>query len=98
METVSSKVPSTDKEEIEEYAEEIGESRSVAIRELLRAGLDSRDQSLPLNLYVAWVGSLFLATNLTPASDSIALYITVLGLVAFLGGISWPRLRPRLPF
>jgi hypothetical protein len=97
METVSSKVPSSDKEQIEEYAEEIGESRSVAIRELIRAGLDAKRPSLPLHLYIAWMGSLCLATFLTPSTGSIAAFIAVLGLLGFIGGLSWPYLRSRLP-
>lgn len=41
METLSTKVPPSMKERIEDYAEEIGETRSTAIRELLQEGLDT---------------------------------------------------------
>lgn len=41
METLSTKVPPSMKDRIEDYAETIGETRSTAIRELLGAGLDA---------------------------------------------------------
>ena len=43
MDTVSTKVPPSMKEQIEEYAEEIEETRSTATRELIRAGLESEE-------------------------------------------------------
>jgi len=43
METVAFRLPSTLKERIEKYAETIGESKSVAGRQLLRIAFDSMD-------------------------------------------------------
>lgn len=95
METVSSKVPLPMVSEIDDFAEEIGESRSVAVRHLLRDGLDSQGESMPMYQVVAWLGSLLLASLLTPASASMASLLGVLGLLLFLGGLAWPLLRRR---
>ena len=95
METVSSKVPGEMIEQIDERAEDMGASRSVAVREMLRDSLDER--SVPVYIVVSWIGSLLLAAHLTPATGSMAVYTAVLGVLLFLGGLSWPYLRPRLP-
>ena len=44
MKTVSTKVPKQLEEQIDAYAEEIEETRSVAMRKLLREGLDAENQ------------------------------------------------------
>jgi hypothetical protein len=41
METLSTRVEPSTKEQVEEYADESGETQSVATRELLRAGIEA---------------------------------------------------------
>jgi hypothetical protein len=66
--TISTKVPEELAERIEEAQEE-GESKSAAVRRLIRAGLDGGDAEyhVPPHLYAVFMGSvLFLA----PITDS----------------------------
>ena len=96
METLSTKVPGRLKAEVEEYAERIGESRSVAARELLRDGLDAQERTVPVYLVISWLGSLFVATLFTPTSPEMGRLILILGVLMFVGGLSYPFLRDRL--
>lgn len=96
METVSSKVPANERDEIDEYADRIGETRSVAVRQLIRAGLAHERRTIPFNVFVAWLGSLLAATGFTPASDTIGTYLFAIGGLLFLGGLAWPFLDRRL--
>lgn len=96
METVSSKVPAHLKEEIDDYAETIEESRSIAIRDLLEEGVAARRPSYALHHVAAWFGALMLGSLFSPASPSMAVYVALLGLLLFAGGVLWPYLAPRL--
>jgi len=96
METLSTKVPPSMKDRIEDHAERIGETRSTAIRELLQTALDDEEASYKLHHLVAIIGSLMLGSVVTPTSPSLALYVGVLGLLLFTAGIAWPAIEPRL--
>jgi hypothetical protein len=96
METLSTKVPGRLKAEVEQYAERIGESRSVAARELLQDGLDAQERTVPIHLLVSWWGSLLIATLFTPSSASLGRLLLVFGVLMFVGGLAYPFARDRL--
>lgn len=88
METLSTKVPPSMKDRIEEYAEEIEETRSTAIRELLKAGLESEgsDQSaryppvflITLLGWVMFAGAFFDAQPIVGYAGAALVLVTVL--------------------
>jgi len=53
MQTLSTKVPAELMDRVDSYAEEIGETRSVAVRHLLRAGLDAETE--PARVPIVWL-------------------------------------------
>lgn len=96
METLSTKVPPSMKERIEDHAERIGETRSTAIRELLQTGLDDAETSYQPHHLAALFGAFMLGSVAIPASSSMAVYMAIAGLLLLAGGLAWPTISPRL--
>lgn len=72
---ISADVPDDLKDDVEAAREE-GESRSAAVRRLIRTGL--REQSntgfpLPVPLYFAWLGTIAAAAGLLEASPTVGM-------------------------
>lgn len=88
METVSTKVPTPVKEQLDEMAEEIGESRSIVIRNLLREGLDEQEAdegtagSFPF--FLAFIGWTAFVAAFFDAEQVVGLA----GLALAIGGIA----------
>ena len=82
---ISADVPNDLADRVEDEQED-GESRSAAVRRLVRAGLDSKEEtadSVPLPLYIAWLGTLAGAAGLLDASPTIG----VGGVVVFVAAL-----------
>lgn len=80
-EVISFRADPKTKKEIEEYQEKEQLRQSEAIRTLIREGLDeSPDNTISYQVLLLWIGSLFLATQLTSTSTIVP--ITGIGLVA----------------
>ena len=85
METLSTKVPPSLKEKIEDYAEEIGETRSTAVRELLQEGLEAetKDTNAPswfLAQLLGWVmfsGAFFDADPIVGYAGAAVVLLTI---------------------
>ena len=78
---ISADVPDDLADRVEDEQEE-GESRSAAVRRLVRAGLESKEEtgvSVPLPLYIAWIGTMVGAAGLLDASPTMG----VAGVVIF---------------
>ncbi|MFC7078292.1 hypothetical protein [Haloarcula halophila] len=91
METLSTKVPPSMKEEIEEYADEIEETRSTAMRELLRAGLDaeeSRRSPNPILFGATTAGIVIAALSVAGNVDAV---VGVVGAMLALGALAADR-------
>lgn len=93
METLSIRVPTHLMERIEDYGDELGETRSLAARELITTGLDvetgTQEASLSYRTALAWVGTLLIATQIELGAqgftgDQIALAGAALVLAAAL--------------
>ena len=98
METLSVKIPSEMREQIESYATEIGETRSVATRKLIREGLKSRESpnSVPTHVMLAWVGSVVAAAALINPAGRTGQLAGLLGFLVFLSGLIYPHALRRL--
>lgn len=103
METLSIRVPTHLMERIEDYGDELGETRSLAARELITTGLDvetgTQEASLNYRTALVWVGSLLIATQIELGAqgltgEQISLAGTALVLAAFLSGHE--RIREKL--
>ena len=92
METLSSKVPPDVKDEIEEFAEERGLSRSQAIRRLVKTGLEEHETGtdVSLRVVIAWLGSLMAAAMLAVPVGQAGYYLGWLGVVLFFGAMFGP--------
>jgi len=92
---ISTDVPNDLKDRIEDEQED-GESRSAAVRRLIRAGLDSKKEtgdSVPLPLYIAWLGSILAAAGLLESTASMGMG----GVGLFIGGLGYYIYQQRNP-
>lgn len=82
---ISADVPNDLADRVEEEQED-GESRSAAVRRLVRAGLEQKENtgvSIPLTVYITWLGSIIAAAGLLESTPTMGYY----GLAIFTGGI-----------
>jgi hypothetical protein len=86
METLSTKVPPSIKQQVEEYAEEIDETQSTAARELLQAGLESEQGTTDIPLlflaqllgWVMFAGAFFEADPIVGYVGAGIVLVTIL--------------------
>lgn len=87
METVSTKVPAPIKEQLDDMADEIGESRSIVIRNLLREGLEddkpADTESTPFGVWMSFIGWMLAAAAFLDAPESVG----IAGLGIAVGGL-----------
>jgi hypothetical protein len=87
VKTLSTKVPTELLDRIDSYADDIGETRSLAARRLLRAGLDAETEpaTVPVSWVAIYLGSIFGAAAFADAAPEVGaggLAIAVTGLLA----------------
>jgi hypothetical protein len=93
METLSTKVHAGTVEEIENYREEEGiESRSEAIRRLIRTGLDG-NRSSGTDAAVFGTSTAGAVVALMAVGGSLPAYLGVVGAVLWVAGTAYPRLK-----
>ena len=88
MQVLSVKVPEPIMERIEQHADEMNESRSVAARDLIRTGLDAKDQNgitVPLPVALMWWGSLAVTAGAVREIEPVPA-VTILGLALLIAG------------
>jgi hypothetical protein len=99
VKTLSSRVEPDTFERVDEYAERIDESRSVAARQLIRAGLDIEESDTTgptisvgtaASVGLAWFGSLLLvgSPDATVTLSLFGLSGSVIGAVLLVGGLA----------
>jgi len=88
METLSTKVPPWMMEKVEEYAEEIGESRSTATRELVQKGIEGNQKraTVPAWYIAALLGWVFVAGAFMEVGTTLGLAGGVLVILSALEG------------
>ena len=88
---ISTDVPDDLKDRIEAEQEE-GESRSAAVRRLIRSGLKSESETghtVPLPIVIAWFGSLIAAAGLLDSTPTMGMG----GLVIFIVALIYYRVQ-----
>lgn len=97
MKSHATKLPEPLRKRLEKYTEEQGVSKSEAMRELIRSGLDRHENphSFSLAVFLAWMGSLGIAANAVEVSGNLytASYV-LFGLGVLLHSskaVSWLR-------
>ena len=83
---ISTDVSDDLKDRIEEEQEE-GESRSAAVRRLIRQGLDAESIGLPVMLIV--LGAFMMGGALTPEMNPA--YMMLIGLSLLISGVAWGK-------
>ena len=88
METLSTKVPPWMMEKVEEYAEEIRESRSTATRELIQKGIEGRQEqsTVPPWYLAALLGWMFVAGAFLEVGPALGAAGAVLVVLSVLEG------------
>jgi len=82
---ISADVPDDLAERVEAEQEQ-GESRSAAVRRLVRAGLEQKEKTghaVPLPIVIAWWGSIVAAAGLLDSTPTMG----IAGLAIFAGGL-----------
>jgi len=93
VKTISTKVPEDLEEKIEEHREE-GESRSAAVRRLVREGIDAEESTTPDALAFGLIIGGIVGIFLTLTNGSIL--VGALSVLAIGIGLTYDRYRSRL--